>query len=187
MASIEEIGTLLDKKMAEFAKSMDDKLAPLAASIVDINAKFENCVTHDDLTYLHEEVHSLRDENKSLREKVLQLETQDRRNNLRFLNIPEPTGNETWNDCEEKVLTIIDKLGIDSTMIRIERAHRVGLASANKTRHIIVKFLSYRDREQVLQTFHKKRASVRDVIIREDWPQIIEERRNIRVAVLQCR
>lgn len=178
MASIEEISKLFDDKFDAWSKTIDEKLIPLSKDIDVINERLDDFVTHDDLTFLHDEVHKLREENKTLREKALHAETQDRRNNLRFLNIPESSDTETWADCEAAVLTVIGKLGIDASTIRVERAHRLGQAAVHRSRHIIVKFLSFKDRELVLQTFYRKRSNVGEVIIREDWPQVVEERRN---------
>lgn len=176
MASDSNLGQIT----GELSKLLDQKLAPLVTSIESLTSKLNDCVTQDELSKVYTELNELKGENQLLKEKLLQIEMQDRRNNLRFLNIPEKATSESWADCENSVCEIISSLGIDSSLIRIERAHRIGPSTtAVKPRHIIVKFLSFKDRELVLQTFYKnKKALKSDVIVREDWPMEIEERRN---------
>ena len=57
---------------------------------------------------------------------------------------------ETWLDSEKKVLDIIEKT-MDLRDITIDRAHRIGKARS-QARPIVVKFLNYKDREQVLKS-----------------------------------
>ena len=56
--------------------------------------------------------------------KIVDLEDQSRRNNLRIDGISEKE-NETWDECEQEVQSLIkDKLGVVENIV-IERAHRI--------------------------------------------------------------
>lgn len=132
------------------------------------------------------------------------LENHSRRNNLRIEGIRESPG-EKWSDTEQKVRKLVqDQLGLDQdgTMV-IERAHRVGpnpssyanVASHDsprkkqRPRSVVVNFLSYRDRDQVLRNAYKLGSYNRDrksstnnpISIRED---VSERVVNIRKSLL---
>lgn len=77
------------------------------------------------------------------------LENRMRRNNLIFKGLPE-LENETWNDAKVIITGFAQEmLGI--SLGEIERAHRLGQKRSGTKRPIIVKFLSFRDREEVLR------------------------------------
>ena len=80
-------------------------------------------------------------------------------------------------------MNFLNDLGLETSTIMIERAHRLGAKSDRfQPRPIIVKFLSYKNREAVLQAFYKKRKdSPQDMkyVVCEDFPQEIERRRKI--------
>lgn len=86
-------------------------------------------------------------------EKINDLEQYQRRDSVRFLGVGTDSERESSEDCEQKVLTIINKelnLGrVTSNDISI--AHRVGLRNANRPRPIIVKFLSRKTKNEVIQ------------------------------------
>ena len=132
----------------------------------------------DEFNQIETTVHDLDD-------KADYLENQSRRNNLRVDGIPEaPT--ETWEVTEAALrCSIIQDLGVPLAQveaIKIERAHRTGRRIANKPRPIVVKFLSYKDRELVL----KKARSIkpRGVKFREDFSSRIIDARIAQQAEL---
>ena len=99
--------------------------------------------------------------NEDLLEKVSELEDRSRRNNLRISGIEEK-GEEIWEQSEKVVTELLkEKLGLEHSM-KIERAHRVGRArhnngEVNKRRTIVVKFLDYKEKRDVLSTFIQKK------------------------------
>ena len=85
-----------------------------------------------------------------LHAKLNDLEDRSRRNNLKFEGVAEGP-NENWEQSTEKILKIIsDKLQI-SEPVEIERAHRIGKPSADRSRPIIARFLRHQDREKILK------------------------------------
>ena len=102
------------------------------------------------------------------------------RNNLLFYGIPE-RDNETWEDCENDVREIIkEKLQIegadDNDKIGIERAHRLATSPAKGPRPIIVKFLSYKVRSNILMT-GRKIFKKTELSVKEDFPPLIRATR----------
>ena len=103
-----------------------------------------------------------------------ELEDRSRRNNLRLDNVEEETENETWEDSERKVKDVISDMGLDSKSIKIERAHRVGSKRVGKKKHrtIVVKFLDYKDREDVMRRYRESKYwEKRKAYINEDYSE----------------
>ena len=139
----------------------------------------------------------IQDDIENLSLKADDLENRTRRNNLCFDGIPEESESqsESWRKSEEKVLKILnDKMELPGD-IKIERAHRVGTRrQAGKPRSIVVKFLSYKDRERVMKERRKLKGT--RVFVREDYsdriaetrrqlyPDMLEARRNGKIAYL---
>ena len=123
----------------------------------------------DDLYYeLNGGLNVLSDECKDLREKNRKLEDRCRRNNLRIDGVAE-NEHETWEQTEEKVKKLIkDKLEIEKE-IEIERAHRMVGNQSSKTRTIIFKLLSYKDKETILKNSKKLKGS--GIYINEDFSE----------------
>lgn len=87
------------------------------------------------------------------------LESQSRRENLKFFGIEE-SRKESWDESENKVRKYIaEGLNIDDTSIQIERAHRLGGSST--PRPIIVKFSFFKDKEKILRAYRQKKKAMR--------------------------
>ena len=117
------------------------------------------------------------------------LENQSRRNNVIFEGIEE-SDKESWHDSERKVMDVI-KETMELEDLTIERAHRVGRARS-RARPVVVKFLSYKDRELVMRNGRKLKGTsitVRDDVSnkvlskrKELMPRLREARENGKVA-----
>ena len=99
------------------------------------------------------------------------LEDQSRRNNLCIDGITE-NENETWNECEQEVQSLIrDKLGIAENIV-IERAHRIKKKGKSenpgKPRTIVCYFLNYKDKINILK--NAKKLKGKNIFINEDLP-----------------
>jgi ribA/ribD-fused uncharacterized protein len=120
-----------------------------------------------------------------LRAKLSSVECQARRDNLIFSGIKE-SENETWQDCEQKVLDILKV--VDLNDIHFERAHRIGLRSMyniQKPRNIIAKFSSIKAREKVwLKRFDISRKT--NTWINEDFPEDIKRKRQTLLPALKA-
>ena len=82
-----------------------------------------------------------------LQEHTLHLESQSRRNNLRFEGIPETRG----ENCKSLIQDTLTNMDIDPDDIDIARVHRLGAYNPKpkESRPIIVNFTSFIDRELV--------------------------------------
>ena len=90
--------------------------------------------------------------------KIADLEDRSRRNNIRIDRISEKE-NETWNECEQKVQSLIkDKLGFAENIV-IERAHRMknrgNSENPGNPRIIVCRFLHYKDKTKILTNAKK--------------------------------
>lgn len=96
-------------------------------------------------------------------------EQYSRRNNVKFLHVEEAeTTYETSEESEEKVLKVVnEKLGLQNIKAEhIDVAHRIGKKKAGETRPIMVKFLSRKSRDQVIQ--NRRKLKNKQVVIVED-------------------
>ena len=83
--------------------------------------------------------------------KLLDLEEKSRRNNFRILGIKEDS-RESQEEFENKIYDLLEeKLDMDTSNITIERAHRVGEKSKDQERELVVQFLFYKDKINVLR------------------------------------
>ena len=82
-------------------------------------------------------------------QKLEQLESQSRRDNIIIHNIPAASGTqETWADTEEKARKYLEEIGVEKD-VKIDRAHR--LKTKNKPEPIILKLNYYKDKENILE------------------------------------
>ena len=86
--------------------------------------------------------------------KIVDLDNRSRRNNLRIDGISEKE-NETWDETEQEVQTLIkDKLGIAETIV-IERAPRIkkkgNSENPGKPRTTVCRFRNYMDETNILK------------------------------------
>ena len=149
-----QVRSILNFKTETFAKLDDFKKS------VDFCSK-----QHDEFAKCNKglvrKINSLHEENSELKSKLAlcenavdDLEQYGRRNCLLFYGIKEATG----EDCDEEVINLCkERLHIKIMPTMIERSHRIGpkkrsMNSEAKTKPIIAKFVSYRDREVVFNS-----------------------------------
>jgi ribA/ribD-fused uncharacterized protein len=124
----------------------------------------------------------------TLAERIISIESQSRRDNLIIEGIPEaPWGaRETFNDCVNKVFEILEsKLKITNAKdIRLTRCHRLGPPPPRsnqpgtptaRSRAMIFKCHWFGDRQRIWQA--KRHLKGSNIVLREDFPQEILERR----------
>lgn len=119
-----------------------DLLSALTKKIIDEVEK----VFSEKTALLDKKICELQVENKLLSEKCESLEQYSRRNNVRIFGLPTTQQNHT----EEQVITLFkEKMGVNIGPEVIDRCHPVGPVKNGK-QAIIVKFMSYKFRRQVL-------------------------------------
>lgn len=98
-------------------------------------------------------------------DKMRVLEDRCRRNNLRIDGVKE-NASETWDDVEEKVQRVLqDKLQVEG--VQIERAHRTGKRNEGRPRTIVMKLLSYKDKERILKVARNLKGT--SIYMNEDF------------------
>lgn len=116
--------------------------------------------TEDEVLDLQAQVSTLQTKNKIMEDKLLDLETRSRLNNVRLVNMPE--GVEGTNVCAFLERWIPEAVGGEKTPLSpfiLERAHRIGPRRDNtsRPRALIMRFSNYRDKQAVLQAVRDKR------------------------------
>ena len=114
------------------------------------------------------EISQLKVENEKLKQitnlsiyKIDELDQYNRRENLRIHGIQENDSNR--DDGEEVVMKIAEELNIGITALDIQRAHRLGKRNSNsvaKPRPIIVRFISYKKRNEFMYAKSKLKNSL---------------------------
>ena len=121
-------------------------------------------------------------------EKIIALETYSRRENLRFMNVPERND----ENCMDVVYDIIENdADINVEDIHFHAAHRVGKprsedASNSFPRPIIARFLSREDRDTVFRVRNRVKDSSRakDAYITQDYAKAIQQERKVLIKAM---
>ena len=191
---------MLNKKIDDFQESLEFTENQLNDKINDVEEKHNIKITSLENKIKDIDIQNINGELLKLRNKVIDLEDRSRRNNLRMDGIKE-TENETWEECERKVKSVlINKLGIGE--VHIERAHRGGYSKDQKgnkrhdvPRSIVFKLLSFRDKSFILKNANKLKDT--GIYINEDfcketndirkslWPKVKELRLQNKYAYIQ--
>lgn len=112
---------------------------------------------------------SLSEKVDSLQQKLTRIEGENRRRNLLFFGLPKAAG-ETWDSCEQLVLSVLKRDLRMAGPVFIDRARRVGAA-------ILVTFQSLKQRDLVLSRTRLLAEARSPVFIREDYPEETRQKR----------
>ena len=163
LRDIKESQKRLERKFDEQLSTINNRLTAVESRLGN------NCINQVDVNLLKEQI-------VNLEFKVDELENRNRRDNLLFFGIDE-TGSETWSDTETKITDWIKgQLEVDVSD-KIERAHRIGQKTNGKVRPIIVKFSSFKTKEEVWK--HKTKLKNSNFRISEDFSAKIRKQRGI--------
>ena len=161
LRDIREGQNRLEKKFDEQVSAINERLLAVENRLED------NCVNQV-------EVNLLKDHISILESKIDDLENRNRRDNLIIFGIKE-SDKETWADTEKITVDwIADLLEVDVEN-KIERAHRIG-GKGNKERPIIVKFSSFRTKEEVWN--NKTKLKQTNFRISEDFSLKVRKQRS---------
>lgn len=113
----------------------------------------------DEYAGLRQTVLTLERKNKAMEEKVIDMETRSRLNNVRLVNLPE--GAEAADPCsflEDWLPGALDLAPLRSPVI-LEKAHRVGprRGTGDSPRTLIMKFQSYKQKMLVMKAARTKK------------------------------
>ena len=169
--AIETLGTRFDT-FVQTVEKVEIAVSDLTKTTQQAQVKIDKLL--EDNTALQTENRELRTKMNDLETKLDDLEGRSRRNNLIFHGLAKRSGQgrETWEDCENLVKkTLSDKLGLDTTEIKIDRAHRI--KNANDTGPIIVRFEHYKDKENIFRERRKLKDT--SVYINEDFTSRVRD------------
>ena len=163
-SKIDEVLSVV-KTLATKFEDMTKKLASIEGSVGELreemtksNERYDQL--NDQITALEERNHNLESNLSEMERKFDDMEARSRRNNLVFHGIEPQSNQESWADCEKTVKKMMsEKLGIHVASVEIERAHRLHATRDQRTAPIIVKFASFKDRENVLRQKHKMKGT----------------------------
>ncbi len=113
----------------------------------------------DDVAHLQAKVNKLESKNKNLEDKLVDLETRSRLNNLRLVGLPEGAeGQDPCSFLEKWIPEVLNAVMLQSSGI-IERAHRIGPMKDSKAppRTLIMRFLNYKDKQAVIAAAQAKK------------------------------
>lgn len=142
-------------------QSLQDELAKHDTRLDEAEQRISTL--EDDTATTHARLASLLTENRRMAEKLDDLENRSRRNNLRFIGLPERIpASRLRHICEYDIPSALDMEG----PCKVERAHRVGPerldAPSDKSdrstrpRQVIAKFLDYSEKEALLRAYRRK-------------------------------
>ncbi len=154
------------KECRDEVKSLNSQLAEACEQITMLDFEVKR------IPHLESEIESLKKDNKVLAEKLLQQEVYSRRENLVFEKIGETQKGE---DTFAIIHKLLEDVGLSK--FKFHRCHRLGKFNNKKTRPILARFVSFQDKLTVLN----KRKELKDkgVIIHDDFPQEISEKRAV--------
>ena len=188
MASVvSQVIAHLDKKINELnqattcavnyaQKTAESAIEQCSDLVSSVQALEKKCVENQVV------IQKLERENFDLKDRLVYIESQSRRDNLLFCGFAETAG-ETSSDCERKVRGLFKRMGLNENL-RIARCHRKGTSFPGRQRAIIVKFEFFEDRQKVW--FSRKNLHGSNKFINEDFPIEIENRRKKLYPILKA-
>lgn len=162
---------------------LEDGLKTLQAGQKKIEASMENIQTRlfalEEKTkafeHIDHEMATLATQHDSLLSRIDELEDRSRRNNLIFYGFSD-SPRETWEQSESLVKDVLTNVLPTLSDDAFERAHRLGSFSPSKARPIIVKFSSFKVKDQILSA--RKKLREKNVTVSEDFCPATREIRN---------
>ncbi|CAB4029628.1 Hypothetical predicted protein, partial [Paramuricea clavata] len=165
--SIETKLNNMEINMAEIKESLEYAHAEIA------DLKKENEYSKENQAQAREKIEILERDNKTLRDKIIDIQARSMRDNLLFFNMPESEKENTTEMIHE---LLESKIGIADARntVKIDRSHRISRKrdGDRKPRPIVVKFNYHQDREFVRLNAKKLRGT--RIGISEQFPEEIE-------------
>ena len=166
IATIRDLHASLQYTQAELA-DVKDSVAILKTAVDSQN---------DEVASIKSQYDKISQANDILNEKILKVDTYNRRESLIFSGLLEDDG-ETYRDTNHKIRKFLsDQLHISNAEdMHFQRCHRLGKKFEQKSRDIIVKFAFFPDREEVWSKRFDLKGT--QISMSEDYPPEIDQRR----------
>ena len=157
------------KHSLEYSQRQIEEMGTKQAGLAESNIVTDN------------EINAVKKDLNDLSDKADYLENQSRRNNVLFGGIPE-SPQESWEDTEKKVASVLrENMGF-TEIPHIERAHRIGKAS-EMPRSIVAKLTHYKDRDTILRSGRNLKGS--NIYVRDDVSERVQKRRKDQMEKLK--
>lgn len=176
------------QELRAFRQENKEQLDGIRGEITKVNKRLdeaeERILSVEDKTQNMEEAFTeLVQLHVKLEEKMMDSESRSRRENIRIYGVPESSEQDS-----ESMLAFVEKLlreglELNGMEINIERAHRsLGPPPPNEAppRSIVVKFLSFRIKEQILRKAWMKKGFIwkgKQISLDNDYPPLILKKR----------
>lgn len=157
-------------QVSNMHESLKVSFTQLESKIEEVTQKAEKA--EDTAKKCKEQVDLLKVENEKLMLKLRTAEAYSKKNNLIFLNIPE-SEDERPGELLKKLGDVLKLMDIDLNKICIDNIHRLP-GPKNKPKPLIVKFVSFLDRNWVLINQKKLKKKNSNVIIKVHLPVEVE-------------
>ena len=184
-------------------KIMNDRINKISKEVEDIKDSLEFTQNHveESIKIIKEKIQKTElclknDENiEDLKRKMVDMEDRSRRQNLRVDGLIEEE-HEDWNQCQMKVKEIF-RQNLNLENVDIDRAHRTGKKTENRSRTIILKLKNYEDKSEILK--RGKMLKGTGIYINEDfsretmeyrkelWNEVKKHRENGKISHIQYR
>ena len=176
------------EEIRDFRQDMNKQMSDIKSELTKVDQKVEEVENRvgdveDRTQNMEQVVTKLIKEVTQLENKLLDLEGRSRRKNIRMFNVPEDAEGTSMVEFVEKLLR--DKLEIpEATAIDIERAHRALVpkpTGEDKPRSIVIRFLRYKTKEEILRkAWGKKKVLMnnkRQIFFDQDYPPAVLQKR----------
>ena len=166
----------------ESTQDLNEDILTMNQKMQTLSAQMSTCLTNQqqikqDNLELKTQNRTLKDENIELRKQITLLDIASRKNNIKMWGIFEAQ-NENKFDCNRKIITIFQRIGISLHPQSISQAHRLGPKTRNKVpRVMLVTFINTDDKDFVLNKAKVLSMHFR-IRIESDLPQAMEDQRN---------
>lgn len=172
----------------QYQKETTARLNEINTGINDISSrvnKLEETISkvtklREDLAALKAETHEVKTEVNMISQRQREYEdladdlnNRMRRNNVIIKGLAEQEC-ESWSDSERIAKTFLST-NLHVSVGKIERAHRLGVKKAGFNRPIVVKFLNFKNKDEIIRNAYKlKDSALRGVWIEEDFSPNIQ-------------
>lgn len=183
---------LFDKRLDALHSSINSALAQIttnAQKIADLETRMVAC--ESSITEVDTAVSQRQNAEIILRDKLEDLENRERRNNLRFIGIPEEFTGDSLLQVLVKDIPSALQMDLTPDPLMIERAHRIGPPRRerdSRPRPVIARFLNWTIKERFLRAYRNSASlQVNDhkILIFQDFSALVTARRKAFVPV--CR
>ena len=178
VSSIEMSVSRLEKEVS----ALDSKTKTIDKSVNELKESVSFC--EDEIGEMKKNAYDIKDgctsDIEDLRKQFLYLEHYSRRENLKFLGIPERiiSADEDDDRPSEDTKALVykfmeDELAIENPQQKIEfqRIHRLGKSAKNGPRPILARFLRYSDSRQEVLQLARSKLKDSDFAVYEDIPK----------------